>query len=94
VALWQRYQDQGVEVWGISEEGSDALNLFRNQLDLSFPILIDEGGAVLDQYSQQLAFLWTAYPQDWVIGADGRVAYVNNAYQPDELISTIERELP
>ncbi len=82
-----------MEIWGISEEDPATLESFANQLDLSFPILVDEGGAVLDQYSQQLAFLWTAYPQDWVVGADGRVAYVNNTYQPDELEAVIEREL-
>ena len=36
---------------------------------------------------------YAAFPQDWIIGSDGRVAYVNNAYEPDEMIDVIEREL-
>ena len=43
-------------------------------------------------YMMQAAFDTAAYPQDWVIGTDGRVAYVNNGYEPDEIAAVVEQE--
>ena len=50
-------------------------------------------GEALDAYTQNAPFESGAYPQDWVIGTDGRVAYLNNSYEPDEIIETLESEL-
>ena len=33
------------------------------------------------------------YPQDWIIGADGRVRYVNTIYDPVELMAVLDAEL-
>ena len=46
----------------------------------------------MEAYSQD-AFEVSPYPQDWVIGADGRVAYVNTAYEADEIRAIVEEEL-
>ena len=81
-------------VWGIG--GSDSysdLESFRDQMGLTFPILYDPGGQVLYQYEQEWAFWNTIYPQDWVIGVDGKVAYVNSGYEPDEIIVVLDNEL-
>ncbi len=33
------------------------------------------------------------YPQDWIIDPDGRVAYVNSVYEPDEMQSLLDSML-
>ena len=82
-------------VWGISSrESASAVESFRDYFGLTFPILLDESGAVLDDYSQAAAFPTAAFPQDWVIGTGGEVAYVNNGYEPDELRAVVEEQLP
>lgn len=81
-------------VWGIaSREPHELVAHFRDQLGLTFPILEDTNGAVVDTYAQLTAFESTVYPQDWIIGADGTVRYVNNGYQPDEWALILEAEL-
>ena len=97
VSIWQAYRDQGVVVWGIGSpdpgrETEEQLAAYRDQYGITFPILLDEGGVVIDQYSQDL-FEVSPYPQDWVIGVDGKVAYVNTAYEIDEITAVIEAEL-
>ena len=62
-------------------------------MGLTFPVLIDADGAVYEAYSQQTAFDQTIFPQDWIIGADGRVVYVNNTYEAEAIAEIIEAEL-
>jgi peroxiredoxin len=86
-----------LQVWGIGSPGyksetEDALRAFRDAFGLTFPILLDNDGSVMEAYSQD-AFEVSPYPQDWVIGADGRVAYVNTAYEADEIRAIVEEEL-
>ena len=50
-------------------------------MGLTYPILFDEGGLVHDQYNPG-DIPTSLYPQDWIIGADGRVRYVNTIYDP------------
>ena len=35
----------------------------------------------------------SAYPQDWIVGVDGTIVYVNTQYEPDEMAQIIEAEL-
>ena len=71
----------------------DALQAFRQRLGLSFPILVDADGAVHRAYAMEMAFSSAAYPQDWIVGVDGTVAYANNAFEPDEMRAVIQRQL-
>ena len=81
-------------VFGIGSQDSLAtLQSFEDQMGLTFPVLYDEDGQVHEAYSQDLAFSATAYPQDWLIGTDGTVAYVNNGYDPEALSALIEEQL-
>jgi peroxiredoxin len=81
-------------VWGISSrESASTVESFRDYFGLTFPILLDESGAVMNDYSQTAAFPTAAFPQDWVIGAGGEVAYVSNGDEPDELRAVVEEEL-
>ncbi len=81
-------------VYGIaSDDDPHILAAFAEALGLTYPILIDEGGLVHSEYSMSSAFSTAAYPQDWVVGTDGRIVYANNIFEPDEMAAVIEREL-
>ena len=81
-------------VWGISPHDSvEDLLAFRDWLGMSFPILMDEGGVVMGRYSQAAAFDSAVFPQDWIVGSDGRVAYANNAYDAEAIFAVLEAEL-
>jgi peroxiredoxin len=81
-------------VYGIApEDDAGTVRTFKEALGLTFPILMDEGGVVHRDYAMTTAFMTTAFPQDWVVGTDGRIVYANNAFEPDEMRIVIEREL-
>ena len=88
--LWRDYREDGLRVWGIaSMDNASTVTDFRDQLGIDFPVLMDPGGEVHAQWVQDVAFPSAAFPQDWLIGPDGRVAYANNAYEPDEVRALI-----
>ncbi len=81
-------------VFGIaSSEPESVVEDYRDFVGATFPFLLDSDGSVLRDYNQQQAFWSAAYPQDWIIGADFRVAYVNNGYEPDEIAAVVEEQL-
>lgn len=41
-----------------------------------------------------MAFPTAAYPQEWLIGTDGVIAYYANEYEYGALTTAIEGELP
>jgi len=81
-------------VWAIaSMDDYDSVVSFASQMGLTYPVLYDGSGAVLDEYNQLTAFSNTIYPQDWVIGVDGTITYFSNAYDVEGLKAVIETEL-
>ncbi len=81
-------------MWAIAADDTlDKAQSFRDQLGLTMPVLFDEDGSVHAQYDVGKAATNTVYPQDWIIGVDGTVQYVNNAYEPEEMAAVIEAEL-
>ena len=83
-----------MQVYGIATAESEyTVEQFKEYTGATYPFLLDTDGSVLNAYSQQTAFWSAAYPQDWIIGADFKVAYVNNGYEPDEMIAVIEEQL-
>lgn len=78
----------------IGNESPEALAAFRDAFAVEMPILVDEGGKVQALYQQEMAFPTAAYPQQWLIGADGDIVYVNNELEVDGLIAALEAELP
>ncbi len=77
----------------MGEDDFGSATTFVDQMGVTFPVLWDDGGAVLAQYAQYGVDTNSAYPQDWIIGADGTVAYHNDHYEPDEMLAIIEAEL-
>jgi peroxiredoxin len=91
--IWQAYEED-ITVWAVSSyENQQTLLNFRNQLGLTFPVLVDEHGTIYEAYRQQAEFYLASYPQDWLIDADGVVAYAENEYKPDAVRAAIERAL-
>ena len=81
-------------MWGVGGDDPLAtLQLFQDQMGLTFPILFDEGGAVHSMYNTGKNATNSVYPQDWIIGVDGTVVYVNNAYEPEEMIEVLDAEI-
>ena len=94
MTIWREYEDAGVLVWGVaSNEPVSVLERFRDQLGITFPILNDVDGSVFEQYSMTMGLPTAAYPQDWIVGVDGTIAYINNHYEPAQMISVIDSEL-
>ena len=92
--MWQEYKADGVVVWAIaSREPADQVERYTDQLGVTYPVLLDDDGSVLEVYRQQAAFPSAAYPQDWLVGTDGVIIYVNNGFELDAIISAIENEL-
>ncbi len=81
-------------VWGIAgdRDSQAQVSRFVDQIGVSFPILYDQGASVIDQYRLRHDF-GTKYPIDWVVGKDGRIIYVNDGYEPDEIKAVLDAEL-
>ena len=81
-------------MWGVgSEDSRETLINFATSFGLSFPILEDPEGSVHAKYDMNQAFPTAAYPQDWIVGPDGTILYVNNGFEPDEIRFVLERSL-
>jgi peroxiredoxin len=92
--LWQTYKDRGVIFWGIAAQDQlQNVENFVTQLGITFPILFDETGSVHAQYDIGSGYTNSVYPQDWIVGVDGTIVYVNNQYQPEEMQAILEQEL-
>ena len=80
-------------VWGIASADSERdLQTFADQYGITFPLLIDDKG-VHNQYAQETPFPTGAYPQDWVIGTDGTIIYMNNGFELDAMLNAIDSQL-
>jgi len=76
------------------EDGSAELENFRDQLGITFPILGDPNKVAANAYQILDREVSSAlYPQDWIVDSNGRIAYVNNVYEPDQMQEIIEADL-
>ena len=80
--IWEQYEAEGALVWGIAtRETRDRVQAYTEALGVTFPVLLDETGEVDRMYDLLFAFPTGAYPQDFVVGTDGRIVYASN--EPD-----------
>lgn len=79
-------------VWAISEEEGDTLSAFRDSLALSYPVLVDDQG-VHETWSQISSVMAAAYPQQWIVGTDGKIAYVAAEHSPDAVMAVLDEQL-
>lgn len=95
--LYQAYADQGVVVWAIATpgEGSEseaAVRDFAEALGITMPVLLDDGGLVHAQWPIP-GGADAPYPQEWIVGTDGDIAWFDREFDLDEAIAVIEAEL-
>lgn len=94
VRIWEQYEAEGVVVWGIAtRETRDRVRPYADSLGITFPVLLDEDGAVDRMYDLAFAFPTGAYPQDFVIGADGRIVYASNEPDVESIEDAVRLEL-
>jgi len=94
VRVWEAHEAAGAEVWGISSrEDADRVRTYAENLGLTFPILLDETGTVDRMYDLAFAFPTGAYPQDFVVGADGRIVYASNRPDVEAIEAAVAAEL-
>ena len=81
-------------IWAISSsESQETLESFRDALGLTFPVLMDSSGDVQGRYRVSPDVRNAAYPQEFIVDPDGYIAYVNNAYEPDEIAAVFDELL-
>lgn len=91
--VYQKYQDQGVRVYAISNETAPTLQAWEDYLGLTLPILVDTGDVTRQQYRLKFPFPTGAYPQDFLISADGKIIYQNNRFESEAMTAAIDAEL-
>ena len=62
-------------------------------MGITFPVLFDDGAVVQQDYNPGQNTTNSVYPQDWIIGVDGTVAYISTSYNPEEMVEILEAEL-
>jgi hypothetical protein len=86
--LWQTYKDDGVLVYGINNENIQALMIFLEQVQITFPVIrgAPSGYTLFGGISP--------FPRDYIIDPEGIVQYVATEYRPTEMSAIIDRLLP
>lgn len=83
-----------MRVYGIaSQDDPNSVQNFADTFGLTFPILIDPQGKVHRNWAMASAFKSAAFPQDWIVGPDGRIVYENNGFEPDEMRFVLDQVL-
>ena len=91
--IYDAWKDEGLVVWAIGDDTEDAIRQFDEQLDLGLPVLLDTDGAVHDLYDEIWPYRQQAYPQQWILDRDGKVAYVAYDFDYDDVVAVIEQVL-
>lgn len=88
--IHQKYQEKGLTVLGLNEDGprgQTKVRAFLKRLKITFPIVIDGDGAVFKRFGM------TGCPSTVLIAQDGEIVLKQVGYIPkydDELIQSIE----
>jgi len=84
---WEEFQAWGVAVWGVNPGSSDSHLKFRNNQQLPFPLLVDEGKRVARLYGAS-----GLVPRRTVYGIDkkGRIAFAERGKpSPSRILAAI-----
>jgi len=97
---WERYEDAGVPVLGVSDDPVEDLAAFREKYDLPFDLLSDEDGEVstaYDSYGEKNVFgneVVGVFRNTYVVGPDGSIVAAFEGVDPeghaDEVLAAIE----
>jgi len=78
------YQDKGVRLLALSDEGAAVVGKFVEEQGLQYPVGIDGGGKTGRSYGV------TGYPTAFVIDADGEVTWRGHPGNHQELVDAVE----
>jgi peroxiredoxin Q/BCP len=96
---WEKYEDAGVAVVGISDDPVEDLEPFREKYDLPFDLLSDEDGEVSDAYSsygEKNVFgnqVMGVFRNTFVVDDDGEIVAVYEGVDPEEHADEILTDL-
>lgn len=79
-ATYEKYRERGLQVLGIAVNMSQTPEEVRTaarDLKINYPVLWDDGGALLDRYG--VAYI----PQNFLIGKDGIIRYTGTSLPAD-----------
>lgn len=81
-------------MWGIATmEDEERVRTYVESLGVTFPVLLDHTGEVDRLYDLEFAFPTGAYPQDFVVGTDGRIVYASNEPDVEAIEAAVVSEL-
>lgn len=71
VDLYSRFQDQGLEILGVSidEQGESVVKPFMEKYEVNYPMVIDDG-RIMDKYGPTMAI-----PTTYIIGKQGELRF-------------------
>lgn len=83
--IHQRYQDAGFAVLGVNVEGeAAAARKITDKTKVTFPVLIDAGQKVSEEYNVE------AMPSTVLVDRDGVVRYIHRGYKPGDEVKYLE----
>ena len=83
--IHQRYQDAGFAVLGVNVEGeASAARKITDKTKVTFPVLIDAGQQVSEEYEVE------AMPSTVLVDRDGVVRYIHKGYKPGDEAKYLE----
>ncbi len=92
--LFQTYKNSDFAVLAVNRQENDpAIEAFVLQSGITFPVLMDEDGAVYNLYKGGGSGSVAPFPRDVVIDKNGRILYYNKIYHPASLRAAIEAGL-
>lgn len=95
--LWASYKSQGFQILAIGGEGESIGQVqdFQKKYKLTFPVLFDDGGAILEAYRfTQMGGAGTVpYPQDVLIDKDHVVIFRSSSYDPHAIEALLQPAL-
>ncbi len=78
-AIWQKYQDKGLAVWGVDTDGADVKTIQETlvsvKVSVSYPLITDVEFTVTDSYTNFLV------PLTLVIDRKGVVRYIHTGFE-------------
>lgn len=91
--VWETYGPEA-RVWAIaSTDDENTAREYAEWHGLTYPVLVDPGGVVNAQYDLTFAFPTGAYPQDFVVDPEGRIAYASNVPDIPAIVAVVAASL-
>jgi peroxiredoxin len=84
-SIWQVYMNQGVTVLGVDlQESAGAVFQFRQQYNLTYPMVLDINGSVFSAYG------FTIIPSNVLVGRDGRIVWIEEGFDIPRFVNLID----